>query len=99
MLKPLKRQADRIEAFWDDWHGTPPDQPLRRARRDGEVAIHRRRVDPQRRIQPEGSGVRHTARKVDDVAEQNAAEHVDLANQIIAVKTEVQRWHASKEKP
>jgi hypothetical protein len=40
-----------------------------------------------------------TARKVDDLAEQNAAEHVDLANQIIAVKTEAQRWHASKEKP
>ena len=38
-----------------------------------------------------------TARKVDDLAEQNAAEHVDLANQIIAVKTEAQRWHASKE--
>ena len=22
MIKPLKRQADRIEAFWADWQGT-----------------------------------------------------------------------------
>ena len=23
MLRPLKRQADRIEMFWSDWNGTP----------------------------------------------------------------------------
>ena len=99
MLKPLKRQADRIEAFWDDWQGTPagpgrsavPGVMERLQSIDGELT---RNGGPSLKDQ-----VFATARKVDDLAEQNAAEHVDLANQIIAVKTEAQRWHASKEKP
>ena len=98
MLKPLKRQADRIEAFWDDWQGTPagpgrsavPGVMERLQSIDGELTRNG------------GSSLKNqvfaTARKVDDLAEQNAAEHVDLANQIIAVKTEAQRWHDARHK-
>lgn len=99
MLRPIRTQLHRWEAFWDDWQGTParpghgevPGVMQRLQSIDGELTRNG------------GSSLKDqvfaTARKVDDLAEQNAAEHVDLANQIIAVKTEVQRWHASKEKP
>ena len=99
MLRPIRAQLHRWEAFWDDWQGTParpghgevPGVMQRLQSIDGELTHNG------------GSSLKDqvfaTARKVDDLAEQNAAEHVDLANQIIAVKTEVQRWHASKEKP
>jgi len=99
MLRPIRAQLHRWEAFWDDWQGTParpghgevPGVMQRLQSIDGELTRNG------------GSSLKDqvfaTARKVDDLAEQNAAEHVDLANQIIAVKTEVQRWHASKEKP
>jgi hypothetical protein len=39
------------------------------------------------------------SRKLDHLAEQNAAEHVALTDRIDAIQTEVRRWHASKEKP
>ena len=99
MLKPLKRQADRIEMFWVDWNGTPA--------RPGHSAV----PGVMERLQSIDGELQHNggnslkdqvignSRKIDVLSEQNAAEHVDLANQIIAVKTEVQRWHASKEKP
>ena len=99
MLRPIRAQLHRWEAFWDDWQGTParpghgevPGVMQRLQSIDGELTRNG------------GSSLKDqvfaTARKVDDLAEQNAAEHVDLANQIIAVKTEAQRWHASKEKP
>ena len=99
MLRPIRAQLHRWEAFWDDWQGTParpghgevPGVMQRLQSIDGELTRNG------------GSSLKDqvfaTARKVDDLAEQNAAEHVDLANEIIAVKTEAQRWHASKEKP
>ena len=99
LLRPLKRQADRIEMFWEDWNGTParpghsavPGVMDRLASIDGEL---QRNGGNSLKDQVIGN-----SRKIDVLSEQNAAEHVDLANQIIAVKTEVQRWHASKEKP
>ena len=93
MLKPLKRQADRIEMFWSDWNGTPerpgrsavPGVMDRLASIDGELTRNG------------GNSLKDqvctNSRKLDDLAEQNAAEHVDLANQILAVKTEAQRGH------
>ena len=94
MLKPLKRQADRIEAFWADWkgtdatpgHGRVPGVMERLQSIDGELTHN-------------GGGslkdqVAATAGKLDALSAQNAAEHVDLANQILAVKTEVERHHA-----
>lgn len=99
MLRPIRAQLHRWEAFWDDWQGTParpghgevPGVMQRLQSIDGELTRNG------------GSSLKDqvfaTARKVDDLAEQNSAEHVDLANEIIAVKTEAQRWHASKEKP
>jgi hypothetical protein len=99
MLRPIRAQLHRWEAFWDDWQGTParpghgevPGVMQRLQSIDGELTRNG------------GSSLKDqvfaTARKVDDLAEQNAAEHVDLANQIIAIQTEAQRWHASKEKP
>ena len=99
MLRPVRAQLHRWDDFWDDWTGTPagpgrsavPGVMERLQSIDGELTRNG------------GNSLKDqvfaTVRKVDDLAEQNAAEHVDLANQIIAVKTEVQRWHASKEKP
>ena len=99
MLRPLKRQADRIESFWEDWNGTPA-----RPGHDATPGVMARLQSIDGELQRNGGNsmkdqVYATSRKVDVLSEQNAAEHVDLANQIIAVKTEVQRWHASKEKP
>lgn len=99
MLRPIRAQLHRWEAFWDDWQGTParpghgevPGVMQRLQSIDGELT---RNGGNSLKDQ-----VHQINRKVDDLAEQNAAEHVDLANQIIAVKTEAQRWHASKEKP
>ena len=94
MIKPLKRQADRIEAFWEDWQGTPATPG--RARTPG-VMERLQSIDGE--LQRNGGNslkdqVCTHSRKLDDLAEQNAAEHVDLANQILAVKTEVERHHA-----
>ena len=99
MLRPIRAQLHRWEDFWDDWTGTPagpgrsavPGVMERLQSIDGELT---RNGGSSLKDQ-----VHQISRKVDELAEQNAAEHVDLANQIIAVKTEAQRWHASKEKP
>jgi hypothetical protein len=99
MLRPIRAQLHRWEAFWDDWQGTParpghgevPGVMQRLQSIDGELT---RNGGNSLKDQVIGN-----SRKLDHLAGQNAAEHVDLANQIIAVKTEAQRWHASKEKP
>ena len=98
MLRPVRAQLHRWDDFWDDWTGTPagpgrsavPGVMERLQSIDGELTRNG------------GSSLKDqvfiTARKVDDLAEQNAAEHVDLANQIIAVKTEANRWHDARHK-
>ena len=99
MLRPIRAQLHRWEDFWDDWTGTPagpgrsavPGVMERLQSIDGELTRNGGNSLKDQVVE--------TGRKLDDLAEQNAAEHVDLANQIIAVKTEAQRWHASKEKP
>ena len=98
MIKPLKRQADRIEAFWEDWHGTPagpgrsavPGVMERLQSIDGELT---RNGDNSLKNQ-----VMSNSRKLDELATQNAAEHVNLAGQIQAVKTEANRWHDARHK-
>ena len=99
MLRPIRAQLRRWEAFWDDWQGTParpghgevPGVMQRLQSIDGELTRNG------------GSSLKDqvfaTARKVDDLAEQNAAEHVALTDRIDAIQTEVRRWHAEKEKP
>ena len=98
LLRPLKRQADRIEMFWSDWNGTPqrpghsavPGVMDRLARIDGEL---------QRNGGNSMKGqVYATSRKVDVLSEQNAAEHVDLASQIDQIKSEAREWHAVRKK-
>lgn len=98
MLKPLKRQADRIEAFWVDWNGTPAGPG-----RSAVPGVMERLQSIDGELQHNGGNslkdqVCTNSRKLDDLAEQNAAEHVDLANQILAVKTEAQRGHDSRHK-
>lgn len=98
MIKPLKRQADRIEAFWVDWNGTPSGPG-----RSAVPGVMERLQSIDGELQHNGGNslkdkVFENCRKLDDLAEQNAAEHVDLANQILAVKTEVQRWHGARHK-
>ena len=93
MLKPLKRQADRIEMFWSDWNGTPerpgrsavPGVMDRLASIDGELT---RNGGNSLKDQ-----VRMNSRKIDELAAQNAVEHVNIAGQIQFVKTEVERHH------
>ena len=98
MLKPLKRQADRIEAFWEDWQGTPATPG--RARTPG-VMERLQSIDGE--LQRNGGNslkdqVCTNSRKLDELATQNAAEHVNLAGQIQSVKTEANRWHDARHK-
>ena len=98
MLRPVRAQLHRWEDFWDDWTGTPagpgrsavPGVMERLQSIDGELT---RNGDNSLKDQ-----VCTNSRKLDELATQNAAEHVDLANQIIAVKTEAQRWHDARRK-
>ena len=98
MLRPVRAQLHRWEDFWDDWTGTPagpgrsavPGVMERLQSIDGELT---RNGDNSLKDQ-----VCTNSRKLDELATQNAAEHVDLANQIIAVKTEAQRWHDARHK-
>lgn len=96
LLRPLKRQADRIEMFWEDWNGTParpghsavPGVMDRLASIDGEL---QRNGGNSLKDQVIGN-----SRKIDVLSEQNAAEHVDLGSQIEQIKTEAREWHARK---
>ena len=98
MLKPLKRQADLIESFWEDWNGEParpghgrvPGVMERLQSIDGELQRNGGNSLKDQMVE--------TGRKLDELAQQNASEHVDLANQILAVKTEAQRWHDARHK-
>ena len=96
LLRPLKHQADRIEMFWSDWNGTPqrpghsavPGVMDRLARIDGEL---QRNGGNSMKDQ-----VYATSAKLDQLAAQNAAEHVDLGSQIEQIKSEAREWHARK---
>ena len=98
LLRPLKRQADRIEMFWSDWNGTPqrpghsavPGVMDRLASIDGEL---QRNGGNSLKDQVIGN-----SRKLDHLASQNAAEHVDLASQIDQIKSEARDWHAVRKK-
>jgi hypothetical protein len=98
MLKPLKRQAERIEAFWDDWNGTPagpgrsaaPGVMERLQSIDGELTRNGGNSMKDQVVE--------TSRKLDELAQQNACEHTDLAGQIQNVKDEAQRWHDARHK-
>ena len=90
MIKPLKRQADRIESFWEDWNGTPSGPG-----RSAVPGVMERLQSIDGELQRNGGNslkdqVCTNSRKLDDLAEQNSAEHVDLAEQILAIKTETQ---------
>ena len=98
MFKPLKRQADRLEAFWEDWHGTPagpgrsavPGVMERLQSIDGELT---RNGGNSLKNQ-----VMSNSRKLDELATQNADEHDDIKRQVQAVKDEAQRWHDARHK-
>ena len=102
MLRPVRAQLHRWEAFWEDWNGTPagpgrsavPGVMERLQSIDGELT---RNGDGGNSLKDQ---VVKTSRKLDELAQQNACEHTDLAGQIQNVKDEVQRWHdAPKETP
>ena len=98
MLRPVRAQLHRWEDFWDDWTGTPagpgrsavPGVMERLQSIDGELTRNG------------GSSLKDqvctNSRKLDELAQQNAAEHVNLAGQIQSVKTEVNRWHDARHK-
>ena len=96
MLKPLKRQADRIEMFWSDWNGTP-----QRPGHSAVPGVMDRLASIDGELQRNGGNslkdqVAATVHKVDQLAAQNAAEHVDLGSQIEQIKSEAREWHARK---
>jgi len=96
LLRPLKRQADRIESFWEDWNGTPARPG------HGEVpGVMQRLQSIDGELQRNGGNslkdqVIGNSRKIDVLAAQNAAEHVDLGRQIKSVKDDATRWHREK---
>jgi len=85
LLRPLKRQADRIEMFWEDWNGTDarpghsavPGVMDRLASIDGEL---QRNGGNSLKDQVIGN-----SRKIDVLSAQNAAEHVDLGDRIQSI--------------
>lgn len=99
MIKPLKRQADRIESFWVDWNGTPSGPG-----RSAVPGVMERLQSIDGELQRNGGNslkdqVVSNSRKLDDLAGQNAAEHDDIKRQVQGVKDDAARWHANKEKP
>ena len=98
MLRPVRAQLHRWDDFWDDWTGTPagpgrsavPGVMERLQSIDGELT---RNGDNSLKDQ-----VMSNSRKLDELATQNAAEHINLAGQIQSVKTEANRWHDARHK-
>ena len=98
MLRPVRAQLHRWDDFWDDWTGTPagpgrsavPGVMERLQSIDGELT---RNGGNSLKNQ-----VMSNSRKLDELATQNAAEHVNLAGQIQSVKTEANRWHDARHK-
>ncbi len=98
MLRPLKHQADRIEMFWEDWNGTDA-----RPGHSAVPGVMDRLASIDGELQRNGGNslkdqVVETSRKLDELAQQNACEHTDLAGQIQNVKDEAQRWHDARHK-
>lgn len=96
LLRPLKQQADRIEMFWADWNGTP-----KRPGRSAVPGVMDRLASIDGELQRNGGNslkdqVYATSAKLDQLAAQNAAEHVDLDRQIKSVKDDATRWHREK---
>lgn len=91
MIKPLKRQADRIEAFWVDWNGTPSGPG-----RSAVPGVMERLQSIDGELQHNGGNslkdkVLENIRKLDELAQQNKSEHTLLTGQIDAVSKEVER--------
>ena len=85
LLRPLKRQADRIEMFWSDWNGTPA-----RPGHSAVPGVMDRLASIDGELQRNGGNslkdqVVETSRKLDELAQQNAAEHVDLGDRIQSI--------------
>ena len=96
LLRPLKRQAGRIEMFWEDWNGTDA-----RPGHSAVPGVMDRLASIDGELQRNGGNslkdqVAATVHKVDQLAAQNAAEHVDLGRQIKSVKDDATRWHREK---
>ena len=96
LLRPLKRQADRIEMFWSDWNGTDA-----RPGHSAVPGVMDRLASIDGELQRNGGNslkdqVYATSAKLDQLAAQNAAEHVDLGSQIEQIKSEAREWHARK---
>ena len=98
LLRPLKRQADRIEMFWSDWNGTDA-----RPGHSAVPGVMDRLASIDGELQRNGGNslkdqVYATSAKLDQLAAQNAAEHVDLGSQIEQIKSEAREWHAVRKK-
>ena len=87
MLRPLKRQADRIESFWEDWNGAPA-----RPGRSAVPGVMDRLASIDGELQRNG-GNSLKARVIG-----NSRKIAHLASQIDQIKSEARDWHAKRTK-
>ena len=85
MLRPLKRQADRIEAFWGDWDGTPA--------RPGRSAVP---GVMDRLASIDGELQRNGGNSLKDRVIGNSRKIDHLASQIDQIKSEARDWRVRK---
>ena len=97
MLRPVRAQLHRWEAFWEDWNGTPAGPG-----RSAVPGVMERLQSIDGELQHNGGNslkdkVLENSSKIDGLSRQNEAEHASLANQIDAVSEEVAHYHSRKE--
>ena len=97
MLRPVRAQLHRWEAFWEDWSGTPAGPG-----RSAVPGVMERLQSIDGELQHNGGNslkdkVLENSSKIDGLSRQNEAEHASLANQIDAVSEEVAHYHSRKE--
>jgi len=97
MLRPVRAQLHRWEAFWEDWNGTPAGPG-----RSAVPGVMERLQSIDGELQHNGGNslkdkVLGNSSKIDGLSRQNEAEHASLANQIDAVSEEAAHYHSRKE--
>ena len=97
MLRPVRAQLHRWEAFWEDWNGTPAGPG-----RSAVPGVMERLQSIDGELQHNGGNslkdkVLENSSKIDGLSRQNEAEHASLANQIDAVSEEAAHYHSRKE--
>lgn len=91
LLRPLVRQAQRFDHFWDDWHGTTGTPG-----RDAVPGVMERlqRIDGELKRNGGGSmkdRIFSLDRKIDDLAENKAHEHAQIRDDIQELRESIEQ--------